>query len=273
MIRPICVALGLAILGSPPGRAENQLPPILREVGIDQRLNEQVPLDLPFRNETGNTVRLGDYFNGKPVILVMAYYRCPQLCTQVINGLLFGLQGVAFDAGDEFQVVVVSFDERETPELAAAKKASYVHAYGRPHGETGWHFLTGQQASIDALTGAVGFRYRYDPKRDQFAHGSGIMLLTPQGKISRYFYGIKFSPTDLRLGLVDASENRMGSPIDRFNLWFCYEYDPSVGQYTVHVLNLVRLGGAVTVVILATALYIAFRRERRKAHQVMTTTG
>jgi protein SCO1/2 len=253
--------------------ASNELPPILREVGIDQHLGEQVPLNLPFNDECGRTVSLGDYFDGKPVLLVLAYYRCPMLCTQVLNGLIFGLRGVSFNAGDEFQVVVVSFDERETPDLAAAKKASYVRAYGRPGGERGWHFLTGAQASIDRLTRAVGFRYRYDPKQDQFAHGSGIMLLTAQGTISRYLYGIRFAPTDIRLGLVEASENKIGSPIDQLSLLFCYHYDPSIGQYTMSVLNLVRLGGVVTVVVLGTCLLAAWRRERRRARAELTSVA
>jgi protein SCO1/2 len=254
-------------------RAQSELPPILREVGIDQRLNEQVPLSILFRDEAGQTVTLADYFQGRPAILVLAYYRCPMLCTQVLNGLTFGLRGISFNAGDEFQVVIVSFDERESPELAAAKKASYVHAYGRPGAEKGWHFLTGAQSSIDQLTRAVGFRYRYDPKQDQFAHASGIFLLTAQGKIARYLFGIKFAPTDLRLGLIEASENRIGSPIDQLSLLFCYHYYPSIGQYTVRVLNLVRLGGVITVVVLVTSLFMAWRRERRKARKALVTIG
>jgi protein SCO1/2 len=273
MSHAIVTTFVIALIGPAFARAEGNLPPILREVGFDQRLNEQVPLDLLFRDDSGKLVRLGEYFDGKPVILVLAYYRCPMLCTQVLNGLLFGLRAVSFNAREDFEIVVVSFDEREATDLASAKKASYVRAYGRPDAEYGWHFLTGEQASIDRLTRAVGFRYRYDPKQDQFAHASGITLLTPQGKVSRYLYGIKFAPTDLRLGLVEASANRIGSPIDQLNLLFCYHYDPATGQYTVQVLNLVRLGGVITVLVLATTLIIAFRRERRKARNLMAVDG
>ncbi|HXG11832.1 MAG TPA: SCO family protein [Gemmataceae bacterium] len=263
------LAGGLMLLALAAARAEDRLPASLPKVGLDQRLNEQVPLDLGFRDEAGRTVRLGAYFDGKPVILVLAYYRCPMLCNQVLNGLVEGLRQVSLDAGREFRVVVVSFDAREQPELAAAKKASYVEVYGRPGTEGGWHFLTGDQPAIDALTAAVGFRYAYDATLDQFAHTSGIMVLTPRGKIARYFYGIRYPPRDLRLGLVEAAEEKIGTPADRL-LLLCYRYDPSTGRYTPLVMNLVRLGGVLTLAVLGTFLGLAWRRERRRTRQSLS---
>jgi protein SCO1/2 len=248
--------------------ADDSLPPILREVGIDQRLNEQVPQDVPFRDDDGRSIHLGDCLGGKPVILVLAYYRCPMLCTQVLNGLVDALREISLDVGDEFNVVTVSFDARETYPLAAAKKSTYVEQYGRPNAAAGWHFLTGSQESIDRLTEAVGFRYRYDPRNDQFAHASGIMVLTPTGKIARYFYGIKFPARDLRLGLVEASENKIGTPVDRV-LLFCYHYDPATGKYSATAMGFVRLGGILTVAVLGTLLLLAWRRDwlkSRSAH-------
>ena len=244
-------------------RAEVTLPPLLQKVGFDQKLDSQVPLDLRFVDETGKPVALGDYFSGKPVILVLAYYRCPMLCTLVLNGLVRGLVDVPFDAGDDFQVVVASIDSRETPQLAAEKKRTYVDRYGRDGAAAGWHFLTGQQSSIDALAEGVGFRYAYDASRDEFAHASGIMVLTPQGKISRYFYDVKFPPRDLRLGLVEASESKIGSPIDQI-LLFCFHYDPSEGKYGATIMSLVRVGGVLTM--LAVAGLLIFLRTRTPHH-------
>jgi protein SCO1/2 len=252
-------ALATALLVGTARAEDEGLPPALRGVGIDQRLDEQVPLDLQFRDEAGQTVRLGDCLGGKPAILVLAYYRCPMLCTQVLNGLVDGLRGVPFSIAEQFNVVTVSFDARETPELAAAKKASYVEEYGRPRAAAGWHFLTGEQASIDCLTQAVGFRYRYDPAQDQFAHASCILVLTPQGRVARYFYGIRYPPRDLRLGLVEASASKIGSPVDQV-LLFCYHYDPATGKYTAAAMSFVRLGGALTLAVLAGALLLAWRR-------------
>ncbi len=268
-------ACGLALLAALASTAAAQpdnvgLPG--RDVAFDQRLDEPVPLDLAFRDESGATVRLGDYFHGKPVILVLAYYRCPRLCTLVLSGLMDGLQDLAFKAGDEFEVVAVSFDARETPELAAAKKAAYLEHYGRPGAEAGYHFLTGEQESIDRLCEAVGFRYRYDPQQDQFAHASGIVVLTPQGRIARYFYGIRYEPRDLRLALVEASQNKIGSVADQL-LLLCYHYDPVRGRYAATVMNLVRAGGGLTVLALAAFLVLAWRRERRRAAQRLDLAG
>jgi protein SCO1/2 len=228
-------------------------------VGLDQRLGESVPLDLPFRDEAGQSVTLGRYFQGKPVVLVLAYYRCPMLCTQVLNGLVAAMRPLPFELGQDYQVVTVSFDPREGPELAAAKKASYRDSYGRPGVDEGWHFLTGDQPAIDRLARAVGFRYVYDPKQGQFAHASGVMVLTPQGRLVRYFYGINYPPRDLRLGLVEASEGRVGSPVDQL-LLLCYHYDPATGTYSAAAMTFVRLGGLATVLALGIFLVRGWRR-------------
>lgn len=247
-------------------RADGDLPAILQEVGIDQHLDAQVPMDLPFRDEHGQEITLRQCLDGKPAVLVMAYYRCPMLCTQVLNGLVEAMRKIPFDVGDEFRVITVSFDDRETPDLAAAKKATYVESYGRPGAEGGWHFLTGERGPISVLADAVGFRFRYDKRQDQFAHASGVILLTPAGRVSRYFYGIEYSPRDLRLGLVEASAGRIGSPVDRV-LLFCFHYDSSVGKYTPAVMNVVRLAGAVTLLALAGALGLAWGREWRRSRR------
>jgi protein SCO1/2 len=274
MNRPALILLFLVALlpVAEPARADTQLPASLQGVGFDQRLNEQVPLDAAFKDEDGQTVTLGDYFGSKPVILVLAYYRCPMLCTQVLNGLVRALLDVPLEMGQDFEVVTVSFDPRETPELAAAKKKSYLERYGRPGAEAGWHFLTGEQESISRLTKAVGFRYRYDARSDQFAHASGIMVLTPQGKVARYFYDVSYSPRDLRLGLVEASQNRIGSPVDQV-LLFCFHYDPAEGKYGAAVLNIIRVGGVLTVLAIGGFIAVLWRQERRKARKAATTNG
>ena len=258
---------------------ENEGPPILREVGLRQNLDAQVPLDLQFRDENGRTVTLADCTGAKTTILVMAYYRCPKLCTQVLNDLASGLRGVPWTIGKEFNVVTVSFDDRETPEMAAAKKQSYVEHYGLPGMETGWHFLTGEQVPILRLANAVGFQFRYDPKNDLFAHPSCVIILTPEGKVARYFIALR-DPNDpgtfardLRLGLVEASEHKIGTPVVDRALLFCYRYDPETGKYTMAVMNLVRAAGALTVVVLASLLWLAWRRERRNNKPVVPATG
>ncbi len=241
---------------------QNGTPAVLQEIGIDQRLGEAVPLGLAFRDEEGAEVLLGDYFGRRPVVLALVYYECPMLCTQVLNGLLTGLRAVSFDAGDAFEVVAVSFDPDESPTLAAAKKAEYIGRYGREGAAQGWHFLTGDQASIASLTRAVGFRYVYDPGSDQFAHASGVMVLTPGGKLARYFYGIEYAPRDLRLGLIEASENRIGSVVDQV-LLYCFHYDPRTGKYGVVIMNVIRLAGAATALALGGFVVVMLRRERR----------
>ncbi len=235
----------------------------MQNVGFDQRLDAQVPLDLTFKDEAGTDVRLGDYFNNKPVILVLAYYRCPMLCTLVLNGLVQGMLDMNFNAGREFNVVTVSFDPRETPDLAAEKKATYLTRYGRPGASAGWHFLTGKEDAIHQLTQAVGFRYTYDAAADQFAHATGIVVLTPAGRISRYFYDVRFSGRDLRLALVEASANKIGSPIDQV-LLFCFHYDPTIGRYGVAIMNLVRAGGVLTMVVLGGLFVFLLRHQHRK---------
>ena len=244
--------------------AQSSLPPSLRTVRFDQRLNEQVPLELNFKDEAGKAVELREYFGNKPVILVLAYFRCPMLCTEVLNGLVRALMDIPFDVGKEFNVITVSFDRRDTPTMAAAKKKTYLERYGRTGAAHGWHFLTGDDESIGRLTQAVGFRYTYDARSDQFAHASGIMILTPQGQISRYFYDINYPSRDVRLGLVEASENRIGSPVDQI-LLYCFHYDPMEGKYGPIIMNFVRLGGVLTVLGLGMFMGVLWRQERRKA--------
>jgi protein SCO1/2 len=239
------------------------IPPLLQGIGIDQRLNEQVPLDLHFRDETGKTVRLGDYFGKKPVILSLVYFDCPMLCTMAENGLLHSLEEVKFSVGREFDVLTISFDPHDTPELAAAKKAVYVGLYGRKGAERGWHFLTGDEGAIEQLTQAVGFRYRYDAQAKQFVHATGIMMLTPQGKISRYFYGIYYPSRDLRLGLVEASADKIGSPVDEV-LLFCCRYDPATGKYGVIISRIIQISGLITLLCIA-GLILALSRSRPAA--------
>ncbi len=243
--------------------AQSAAPDPFRDVSLDQRLNEQVPLDLTFRDETGKTVQLREYFGEKPVILALVYYDCPMLCTLVLNGLLRSLRTLSFTAGNEFNVVIVSFNPKDTPALAAAKRETYLQSYARPRAETGWHFLTGEEEAIRQLTGAVGFRYIYDSQSGQYAHASGIMLLTPPGKIARYFYGIEYAPRDLRLGLVEASANTIGSPVDQV-LLLCYHYDPQTGKYGFIVMGALRLAGVATVLSVGIFMVIMFRRDRRQ---------
>jgi protein SCO1 len=226
-------------------------------------LNAQVPLDLVFRDETGKGVQLGDYFGTKPVILDLAYYECPMLCPMVLDGLLSSLQGLPFNVGDQFNVLTVSFNPKDNVELAAAKKAAYVQRYSRPGATEGWHFLTGEHDAIQRLTQAVGFRYAYDAGQAQYAHATGIIVLTPQGQIARYFYGIEYAPGDLRLSLVEASANKIGSPLDQL-LLFCYHYDPVTGKYGAAVVNIMQLTGLATVLALGVFIVLMFRREPRK---------
>jgi protein SCO1/2 len=244
------------------GVPSDQMPEKLRDVAFDQRLDGQVPLDVPFRDETGAAVMLERFFGARPVVLALVYYECPMLCTQVLNGLVSSLGALAFDAGAEFEVVVVSFDPREGPSLASARRATSLERYARPGTEKGWHFLTGEEASIRRLTEAVGFRYVFDESLGQFAHPSGITVLTPQGRLARYFFGIEYAARDLRLAIVEASANRIGSPIDQV-LLYCYHYDPATGRYGLMVMRLVRLGGLLTIVALAALIVVMRRGERR----------
>ena len=239
-------------------------PPALREVAIDQNLDAQVPLDLAFHDESGAPVSLGQYFGKRPVILTLVYYRCPMLCTLVLNGLVRALRTLAFDPGREFELVTVSFDPRETPELAAKKKATYLGEYDRAGAATAWHFLTGDAPAVERLARAVGFHYTYVPEEQQFAHAATIMVLTPDGRISRYFFGVEYSPRDLRFGLIDAAERKIGTAVDHL-LLYCYRYDPATGKYGAVAMNLIRAGGALTVFALVGFIVTMRRRETRAA--------
>ncbi len=238
--------------------AASVLPPVLRNIGLDQKLNAQIPLSLTFRDEAGNELPLSTYFTSRPVVLALVYYQCPMLCTQVLNGLVTSLRGMTLESGRDFEVVVVSIDPTETPQLAVRKKAEYLRRYAK--GSDGWHFLTGAEPQIKALAQTVGFRYAYDPKTGQYAHASAIMVATPSGRLSHYFYGIEYAPRDLRLGLVEASENKIGSPVDEI-LLYCYHYDPNTGKYTAIVMNMVRLAGVTTLLILLPLLIWLWRAD------------
>jgi protein SCO1 len=272
MIATFALALAL-VLGT---TADAQVEPPVPEprVGIDQRLNEKIPLDLVFMDEQGNAVMLREYFGQKPVILVLAYYRCPRLCSLVLNGLVLGLARIDYQIGADFNIVTVSIDPREGPELAAAKKAAYVEQYGLEAAGggrianpsnigAGWHFLTGEKQAIKRLAEAVGYRYFYDSQREEFAHASGIMMLTPDGTLARYFYGIEFSPRELQFGLEDCSAGKIGSPISRPLRLLCFAYDPATGTYTFLTMQLIRAGAVLTVLVITVFLVRAWRRERR----------
>ena len=271
-------AFGLLLLAAcfapPAARAQYAQPPVgpvptgrsnqvLKQVNIEQRLNNQIPLDLKFRDESGREVRLAEYFaKGRPVALTLVYYECPMLCNQVLNGAVGAFQGLQFTAGREFEVVTVSFDPREGPELAARKKETYLRRYKREGAEAGWHFLTGDKAAIDALAEAVGFGYAWDEQSQQFAHASAVMVATPGGRLSHYFYGIDYAPKDLRLALVEASEGKIGSPVDAL-LLFCYHYDPAAGRFAP-VMGVLRAAGVLTVAGVAALLLYLRRKSRRR---------
>jgi protein SCO1 len=270
--RPVCflalfVWLGavLQVWAHPavPGEAAQLQPAVLRQVGLDQRLGEFIPLDVPWRDETAAPVLLRDYFGSKPVLLALTYYDCPNLCTLILDGLLRTLRALSLTVGKDFNVLIVSINPDNPPSLAAAKQAHYVRGYGRAGAAHGWHFLTGQPEAIQGLTQAVGFRYAYDAVHKEFVHAAGLMVLTPQGQLARYFYGVEYTPRDLQLGLVEAAARRIGSPIDRL-LLLCYHYDPQSGTYTLAILQALRLAGVATVVALGAYMGVMLRRERRK---------
>ena len=233
-----------------------------QRIGIDQKLGDQLPLDLRFVDSEGNTVHLRDFFGEKPIVLSLVYFDCPMLCTQVINSLLRAMNVLSFGAGTEFDVLTISIDPGETPELAKAKKIEYLKNYRGREGSTGWHFLTGDQQQIEQLAAAVGFRYEYDEPTDQYIHASGIMVLTPDGKLARYFYGIDYPPRDLRWGLVEAADGAIGNPVDQL-LLLCYSYDPMTGKYGLYIRNSLRIGGLATVLALGSFIFVMLRRERR----------
>jgi protein SCO1/2 len=260
MLRKLALAVTVLLLTFAEGRGQSTLPK--PDIGIDQRLNETIPLDLSFRNEQGETITLGSYFGARPVVLVLAYYRCPRLCNLALNNLADSLSMIDYLAGRDYAVVIVSIDPRETSELAAAKKRALIERYVPTNGEAGWHLLTGDEPAIQRLARAVGFRYEYDAPQDLYVHASGIMVLTPDGKIARYFFGLDYVPRDLRFGLEDASNGTIGSPITQPLRMLCFAYDPEAGKYTLMTMRLVQIGGALTVAVLGGCLLRAWRRER-----------
>ena len=272
--RIAAIAVGLALMsavvsaqGNAPGvrpdpsMPSNQVPLALSKVSFEQRLNQQLPLDVEFKDETGRTVKLGEFYGRKPVVLAFVYYECPMLCTQVLNGLESSLRVLNESIGKEFDVVTVSFDPKETPVLAAGKKKAYLERYKRPEAEQGWHFLTGDKEQIDRLARAVGFGFVWDERSQQFAHSSAIMVATPEGRLSHYFYGIEYDPRALRLSLVEASASRIGSAVDQLVL-YCYHYDPTTGKYGPVIMNIMRVAGVLTVLAVV-GLVLALRRRAR----------
>lgn len=241
-------------------------PPGLQHVGIKQNLNEQIPPDLAFTDDQGRQVHLGDYFGKKPLILNLVYFTCPMLCGEELNGLESALRVIKFDAGKEFEVVTVSFDPKDTPQAAAKKKAEIIKRYKHPGADQGWHFLVGSQDSIDKISKAAGFEFEYDPKSQQFAHSTAIMVLTPQGKIAQYYYGIEYPPNDLRLALVDASHEKIGNMVDEL-LLYCYHYDPEKGKYSATIMRILRLAGVATLLCLGTIFIVLIRRSPDRGHQ------
>jgi protein SCO1/2 len=278
-VRPFIIAAAIATAALParaqpgepsgarmePGTAANAKPGLLNKIGIDQRLNEQVPLDLVFKDESGRELKLGELFGKRPVVLALVYYECPMLCTQVLNGAVSALSILTFDVGKEYDVIAVSINPKETPALAAEKKKAYVQRYKRPQTAAGWHFLTGDEQNIQKLAAAVGFRYAFDPDIQQYAHGAAIEILTPRAVVSKYFYGIEFSPRDLRFGLIDASDERIGTVVDNA-LMLCYHYDPATGKYGAAAIDAIRVGGIATLTALLSFMFISLRRERASSH-------
>ncbi len=247
-----------SIMSPPP----NVRPPGLKNVGIKQNLNQQVPDGLVFTDDLGRKVKLGDYFGKKPIILNLVYFTCPMLCGEELAGMESALRVLKFDVGKEFDVITISFDPKDTPEAAAKKKEQILRRYKRPGAEQGWHFLVGPQESIDAVTKAVGVQYEYDAKTEQFAHTTAIMVLTPEGKISQYYYGIEYPPNDLRLALVEASNNKIGNVVDEL-LLYCYHYDPEKGKYSATVMRILRLMGVATMLCIGTFVFVMIRRSPR----------
>lgn len=241
-----------------------EAPEALREVGFDQKLGATVPLDAPFTDEAGREVKLGDYFGTKPVVLNLVYFDCPMLCTVSLNGLESALQVLSFLPGREFELVTISFDAKEGPALAAQKKKAHVMRLQRPGAEAGWHFLTGGPAAIQAVSRAIGFRYAWDAETRQFAHPAGLVVLTPDGRVARYLFGIEYAPKDLRLALVEAADGKIGGPVDQL-LLYCYRYDPVTGRYGPAIMDILRLAAGLTMLGLFGFIFLAWRRERRAA--------
>ena len=255
----------ILLVAGMPLHAQRSVPPVLSQVRIDQRLNGPLPLETEFRDESGRAVRLRDYFGDKPVILTFAYYTCPMLCPMMLEGMMKVLRITSLEFGRDFIGVNISINSRETPEIAAAKKAEILRGFEKPGANDNWHFLTGDELAIQKAADAAGFRFVYDPATEQFIHASGIMIVTPDGKMSRYFYGIEFAERDVRLGLVEAARGRIGSRVDQV-LLFCFHYDPQTGKYGLAIMNVIRLIGTVTVLLLVVAFLLWLRRERRHRH-------
>jgi protein SCO1/2 len=253
------LGLGLLLLVATPLFAQDPPSRVLAAIGVDQKLNAAVPLDVTFHDESGRTVALSQFFHGKPVVLSLVYYECPMLCSMTLNGLVKSMRPLPLHIGDEFEVLTISFDPREKPDLAAAKKKVYVSDYGHPEAASGWHFLTGSTEAIERLTESVGYHFKWDDDTKQWAHVSAIMVLTPEGRVSQYLYGIEFSSRDLRLSLVQASRNKIGTLVDRI-LLYCYHYNPDTGKYGLVVMSTVRLASLATVIALATFIVVSRRR-------------
>jgi protein SCO1 len=244
-----------------PAATASSMPPALRQIGFDQNVNQQLPLDAEFRDEDGRAVRLGDFFGSRPVVLAFVYYDCPMLCTQVLSAITSTLGVLTLDAGRDFEVVLVSFDPREQPTLAAAKKAEYLERYKRPGTAGGWHFLTGEEPAIKGVTAAAGFRYVWDADTKQFAHPTGIIVVTPDGRVARYLFGIEYGPRDLRFALLEATQGKVGSVVDSL-LLFCYHYDPMTGRYGFVIMRALRIVAIATVLLLGAFIVVMIRRER-----------
>jgi protein SCO1/2 len=251
------------IAAIPAAAQQISTPAILKKVGITQNLNAQIPPDLLFRDETGKSVRIGDFFGQKPIVLSLVYFDCPALCTEVLNGELRTMNAISLNLGKDFEAITVSFEPKDTPALAKAKRDVYLGQYGRPQAADHWHFLTGEQQSIDALTNVAGFQYAYDSSIHQYAHAAAILILTPDGRIDRYFYGVQYPARDVRLGLVEASQGKIGTVTDHAML-YCYQYDPMTGKYGVVVMNVLRAAGGLTVLVLGIFMAIMFLRERKR---------
>lgn len=246
------------------GSINNGIPQVLKQVGIEQKLNAQLPLETKFLDENGQEVELKQYFGKKPVIIALVYYECPMLCNEVLNGLVASIKPLSFEAGKEFEVVAISFNPNEKPDLAKAKKESYLARYNHPGTENGWHFLTGSQSSIENVANAIGYHYQWDESSKQYAHAGGIMMATPDGRMSRYFYGIEYAPKELRLGLIESANNKIGNPVDQLML-YCYHYDPSTGKYGLVIMKVMRLGGVITLFGMALMLIILWRRGKKNS--------
>ncbi len=266
----LLVVSAIFLVASRQAQAHKDLPAAFGDVAFEQRLNQQIPLDLPFRDETGRTVMLRRYFGQRPVIILPLYYSCETLCPILLDGLARGLHPVSLEVGKDFEIITLSINPRETPSLAAKRKSEVLLHYGRPEAEAGWHFLTGDETAIREVTKAIGFRYTYDAKTDQYAHPSGVVILTPEGKTARYFYGIDFPPRDLRLGLIEAADRKIGTPIDQV-LLYCYRYDALTGKYGLVIRNVIRLAGLATVLALGMFILLMLRRERRAQAKLQAT--